>query len=270
MNKKYISTILAVFGGLSSLHSQALPIEFARSQTHGVNYDFHQSYATFIDFSGAIGSGTQLSAGAQSFSVTFLLESEIGAGTGVDDTVNTRAYFSLGANPNFWAGTNVEIPSGDDAFFGFGTSGDYAQKFTYFNQHAGGLAFESGWETYVGQDLSSVAVTLNFTVGSGYTRTGNSVDVEYSFEALLDYGADGSRDNTISGTIVGNNYGVDLWIGSEYYYFDSDQVDEAVGPEHRVSVNAIPELFTYMPLPLLSSGILFYLVRIVPRKLRRT
>jgi hypothetical protein len=267
MKNKYIYTILALICALSSLHSQTLPIELARTQTHGDSYNFHQEYATFIDFSGEIGSGTQLSAGAQSFSVTFLLESEVGAGAVSEDTVNTRAYFSLGASPNFWAGTNENSPAGDDAFFGFGTSGDYAQKSTYFNQHTGGVAYEEGWETYVGQDLSSVAVTLNFTVGSGYTRTGSAVDVEYSFEALLDYGADGSRDNTISGTIVGNNYGVDLWIGSEYFYYDSDEVDEAISPEHRVLVNAIPEVSTYMPIPILTSVILFYLA---PRKLRRT
>jgi hypothetical protein len=163
MENKYIYTILALICALSSLHSQTLPIEFARTQTHGGSYDFHQSYATFIDFSGEIGSGTQLSAGAQSFSVTFLLESEIGTAE-VGDTVSTRAYFVLGANPNFWAGTGDTLPAGDDAFFGFGTSGDYANKSTYFNQHTGGVAFEEGWETYVGQDLSSVAVTLNFTV----------------------------------------------------------------------------------------------------------
>lgn len=239
------------------------------AQTHTRNGLAHDSYAVtfsygiYFDYSGTIpGEGvttTPLSSGAQTFSYSFRLDSEVGDLSNPLDSIDTAAFFALGTGtPDFWTS------DGTHAFCKFGSSGTHAQQFSYFAQNDG-ASWEHGRDSTeaTGQDLSSVAVTLQITTGDGFRTETAENTIDYSFSALIDYDLDGSVDNTISGTFVDSKWGVNLWLGSEYYYYNAGGDAGATGPDFTVSLSAsspVPEV-SWSLVPAILSFIVFTYTR---------
>ena len=267
---KIIPQIGRIFLSTFSIFSIAGSLSAQTYTQNGLAHDGYAvtlSYGIYFDYSGTIpGQGvatTPLSSGAQTFSYSFRLDSGVGNLNNPLDTIDTAAFFALGGGgtaPDYWAS------DGNDAFFQFGTSGTRAQQFYYFAQNDGTSRIDGLTNVQAtGQDLSSVGVTLQITTGDGFRTNAAKDTIEYSFSAWIDYDLDGTADNTISGTVVDSKWGLNLWLGSEYYYYNADEDGGAIGPELTVSLSPaslIPELSCYS----LASALLSFIVIIYTRR----
>ena len=197
---------------------------------HG--YEVKQIYAEWFDYAGDLNptiSTPQLSSGAQSFTISFVLQSRFPQGkVGVD----ASAWFALGTDPEIWA----KVGRGDDVYFGFGVAGVPDGRFNYVNQYEGGTKDSPTSSEIAAQDLSTVAVKLTFQTGDEF-RTSGTKEIEYGFVANFDYGGNGSVDQTIKGTFMDSRWGVNFWLVSEYYVWN-EKLGAAQGPEHVVSAKS--------------------------------
>lgn len=257
--------ILSSLLSASNLFAQSVPVH-SDAQPHD-SYSFTQDYVRFANTAGSLvntDEQTALQPGAQSFTISFSINSAFPSG---NEGVSATSWIRLGSSggirdsagavqtPGFFASATFQ-PDAGDVYFGLGVAGSEDQQFSYFNQF--GTAVEGSTERErsfsfknddvnhreiyndEGVDLSSVDVRLTFTVGDGFMLGPTGADnIEYQFNAEFDYDSDGTTDREVTGRYMESQWGLNLWVGSEYYLWAPTLGEGVDGPPLELEVDVI-------------------------------
>lgn len=214
------------------------------------------SYAAFFDYSGDYQTDQDqvLSSGAQDFVVSFGLQATTTLDLSQIDLANagtstTWLALGTGANEEFWGDVDSEedTSSLSNVYIGFNSLNG---EIYYFNQYGlDGVSDRTDaatkTTTSTGVFNGSANIRFTFSTDASFRSDAGTEDLEFGFTAEMDLDRDGNYDDLIySGNFEDSRWGVNFWLGSDYYYWDADG-QSANAPTYTSTISAplesIPE-----------------------------